>query len=265
MPERKSLELNEGSVTKERGSEEYIDWWKTYFTKEWLLLEPMKSGVKAARFIADILRIPQGSRILDLGCGYGRISIELAKLGYNVIGFDYSYDLLKIAEESAKKQGVRVEFVRGDMRELPYQNEFDAVVSWDTSFGYFTDDENEHVIHLISRSLKEGGRLVLDLHNRDAYIRKYLGVKEEDFGDYRVHSEWTFEVLTSRLVIKELLIDLRTGLTKTYMSFIREYTIPEMSRMLRSAGLRIIKFYGDCSDRFDLESDSVQILAEKNK
>ncbi len=257
--------MSEASARARNCGEGFPEWWKTYFTKDWLLLEPMKGGAGAAHWIASILGIPPSSRILDLGCGYGRISIELAKLGYDVVGFDYSTDLLEIAKESAKKQGVRVDFVRGDMRQLSYEDEFDAVVSWSNSFGYFTDDENEHVIQLISRSLRKNGKLVLDLHHRDSYIRKYLRPQEADFKDYKVHSEWTFDVMTSRLIIRDVLTDLKTGATKTYVAYYREYTIPEISWMLKLAGFRITKFYGDCSDRFDIESDSVQILTEREK
>lgn len=242
------------------------EWWKTYFTKDWLLLEPMKPkevNVRSAGFIVNALKIPAGARILDLGCGYGRISIELARMGYNVVGLDFSDELLEIARGLAKDQNVKVDFVQGDMRQLDYGQEFNAVVSWGTSFGFFSDQENEHVLQLVSQSLTEDGRLLLDLHNRDAYIRKYVGTSEYDYESHKVRSIWTFDLITSRLNIEEQVLDKESNRTKTYISSFREYTVPELIWMLEKAGMRVLKIYGDLSERFGLESDSLTILAEK--
>jgi len=256
-----------GSLMRERNARRNLqDWWKTYFTKEWLLLEPMKSkevNVRSARFIVNALKIPSGARILDLGCGYGRISIELARMGYRVVGLDFSDDLLEIARQLARDQGVRVDFVQGDMRQLDYRHQFNAVVSWGTSFGFFSDKENEQVLQLVSQALTEDGKLLLDLHNRDAYIRKYVGTSEYDYESHKVRSIWTFDIITSRLNIEEEVLDKETNTTKTYISSFREYTIPELTLMLEKVGMTLVKIYGDLSDHFGLESDSLTILAEK--
>ncbi len=88
--------------------------------------------------------------------------------GIAVTGLDLSEYLLGLARERAETAGVQVEWVHRDMRELPWREEFDAVVSVFTSFGYLeTDEEDEKVLVAAGRALKPGGGLVLCLHNRE--------------------------------------------------------------------------------------------------
>lgn len=182
------------------------------------------------------------------------------------MGLDLSSSLLRMAEELARKEGVEVELVLGDMREIDYQSEFDGVLSWDTSFGYFSDEEDEELLRHIAKALKVGGKLLLDLHHRDAYIRRHLGKHWERKGDYLVLEEVAFDALGSRLEVRGLLIDLRDGRVREYMNSFREYTLPELRRMLKGAGLAVQGIYGDfkpCEGTLSLECDSVQIVAIK--
>lgn len=244
-------------------------WWEEYFDEHFLLVEgikPKEVNERSADFIEEVFKLPKGSLILDLGCGYGRIAIELAKRGYRVVGLDRSPKLLQMAKELAQQEGVEVEFVKADMREMGYQGEFDGVLSWDTSFGYFSDEENERVLKLIARALKQGGKLLLDLHHREAYIRKHLGKSWQRRGDYWILEDWTFDVYESRLNIKGFLIDPKAGRGVEYLNSFREYTLPELKRILEDAGLKIQRIYGDLNPtlkELDLNCDSVQTLAIK--
>ena len=84
-------------------------------------------------------RIKKGSKILDLPCGYGRHSVELAKRGFDIVGMDKSSSFLSIAKSKARGQNLKVNFIQGDMRQLPVQlfRKFDAVVNLSYSFGFF--------------------------------------------------------------------------------------------------------------------------------
>ena len=83
-----------------------------------------------------LLSLQEGAAVLDLGCGHGRIAIELAKRGGLVTGLDASVKFLALAREAAGAAGLQIDFIEGDMRQLPWQGEFDAVVIWFTTFGY---------------------------------------------------------------------------------------------------------------------------------
>ncbi len=80
-------------------------------------------------FIADVLGLPAGARILDLCCGHGRHAVPLAQRGFAVTGLDLSAYHLRLARKAAREAGVRVRWLRRDMRDIPSQGEFDAVIN----------------------------------------------------------------------------------------------------------------------------------------
>ena len=96
-----------------------VEWWEDYFRRDWLLMEGFKES--AADFIIPALGLPPGSRILDLGCGYGRNTIALARNGYSAVGLDNCGELLSIARSEAQEAGVHVHLVRADMRQMPFE------------------------------------------------------------------------------------------------------------------------------------------------
>src|SRR5207248_4506086 len=117
--------------------------------------------------IIQFLDLPPGSRILDLACGHGRHSIPLAERGYRITGQDLSEVFLSRARTEADVRGATVNWVHSDMREIPFVDEFDAVINIFTAFGYFESDaENQQVLHQVYKALRPGGRLLLELMHR---------------------------------------------------------------------------------------------------
>ena len=114
-----------------------------------------------AEVVARLLSLGAGDRVLDVPCGEGRISGRIARLGCEVVGVDVNERFLAIAHDRHPS----VRFEHHDMRELPYQEEFDAVVNWFTSFGYFDRRGNDQVLAAFARALRPGGRLLLELMN----------------------------------------------------------------------------------------------------
>jgi SAM-dependent methyltransferase len=122
---------------------------------------------------------PQGDeRVLDLACGSGRHSLELRRRGFDVVGGDISPELLEIARREADEQGLEVDFVEADLRELGFDAEFDLVLSLnDGAIGYFeTDEENRRSFEVIARALKPGGRHLAQLPNV-LYAQEHLPQK----------------------------------------------------------------------------------------
>ena len=107
--------------------------------------------------------VPQGARVLDLGCGDGRYARALAARGCRVTGVDVSDTLLAEARRRSPGLPGAPTYVRADMRALPFGPQFDAVVSLFTSFGYFDDpDDDARVLGEVARVLVPGGRFLLD-------------------------------------------------------------------------------------------------------
>lgn len=134
-----------------------------------------------ARKLSDLIhpRFPPSGhpRLLDLACGRGRHSLNLARLGYAVTGLDLSPRAISIAREKLASQHQKADFILGDMRE-PLPDTFDGIVNLFTSFGYFDDDgQNRMVLRSIREMLRPGGFLVLDYLN-EQWVRKTLVPRE---------------------------------------------------------------------------------------
>ncbi|PBB28966.1 hypothetical protein CK214_27890 [Mesorhizobium sp. WSM3882] len=140
---------------------------EAHFSEDYLhfgdfLVSPERSG-RDVEAIWKLLSLRQGSSVLELGCGYGRITNGLADKGARVTGLDTSPILLKKADADAAERRVNVEYVLGDMRSLPWRNRFYAVFLWYTTFGFFSEAENERVLHETASSLRKGGRTIASL------------------------------------------------------------------------------------------------------
>src|SRR5215468_943412 len=120
-----------------------------------------------------LLELRSGMSVLDLACGHGELANLLAARGCEVTGLDSSAVFLDRARADAAAARVSVEYVGGDMRELPWRSRFDRVVNWSTAFGYFDDAANRAVLDGIAGALRPGGRLAMDLDNLTRFLATY--------------------------------------------------------------------------------------------
>jgi SAM-dependent methyltransferase len=116
-----------------------------------------------AALIAELGGLRAGTAVLDVPCGDGRIAVRLAQRGCRVVAVDRSARF--IARARARAGGERVRFDVGDMRALRHDAEFECVVNWFTSFGYFDAPTNRALLRAFRRALRPAGRLVLELRN----------------------------------------------------------------------------------------------------
>jgi 2-polyprenyl-3-methyl-5-hydroxy-6-metoxy-1,4-benzoquinol methylase len=108
-----------------------------------------------------------GERVLDLACGTGRHSLELARRGFSVVGIDISPELLEVAEAEAEEHSLDASFLAADLRELDFEEEFDFVLNLnDGAIGYLeTEAENHRAFEVIAAALRPGGGNLLQLPN----------------------------------------------------------------------------------------------------
>jgi SAM-dependent methyltransferase len=257
------------------------EWWQKVFDDKYLktYVDAVTPEItrQQVNFIHRNLGLKKGAKILDLACGHGRISIELAKLSYGVTGLDYSKYFLGIAKKEAKKHGVKIDFIRQDMRKLNFVNKFDAVISMFTSFGYFKDDKDDiKVIRNISRALKPGGKFLIDVNNMVRTL--ILMSKNGGVGkDGRLHGSVRKDKLSNGLVVTTIdvadALTLRWSMTRTwrekgkkrnYTTECRLYSLPELRRILEENGLMVRKVWGDFDGSgFSFASRRLIVLAEK--
>jgi len=235
-----------------------------YFTL--LNREKIRKARREAGFILETLGLGPGRRVLDLCCGIGRHAIPLAKSGLAVTCFDHSRTLLEAAQREGIKAGVELQLVAGDMRELPWEEEFDAVINMWTSFGYLADDgEHCRVLENVYRVLKPGGKFLIDVPNRDWVARNFEAGREiREVGPVTEINEFGFDSLAGRDHIRTTY--LKDGLERYFEHSCRLFTYQELAGLLAQAGLQVVKAYGSFDGRpVALDNKQLIILCRKPK
>jgi len=224
-----------------------MEWYKDWFGKEYLLVYPHRNESEAKRqidFLEKYVGISKDEKILDLCCGNGRHAIELKKLGYDVIGIDLSEELLNSARKKASENNIDIKLIRCDMREIPYEGYFDIVVQFFTSFGYFdTDEENQKVLSAISRSLKVGGKFLIDYLNPDYVVNNLVEKDEKTLSGLLIKQERWIDSLKCRVNKKITII--ANGESSVFNESVRMYSLDEIKVMLGKSELRLTDVYGD--------------------
>ncbi len=223
-------------------------------------LRPERSD-QEADLIVRLLGLQPGMRVLDLACGHGRIANRLARWGIEVVGLDASSAFLDIARRDAQAMGVSVEYIRGDMRSLPWTDQFDAIVSWFTSFGYFSDEENRRVLAEVHRALRPGGRLLIETIHRDRLLRHLQphSVVERE-GQFLIDRTW-YDVHTGRVETERTVV--RDGQVRRMRFGVRLYTFPELRDWLTQAGFRTAEGFDERGEPYSLESRRMIVTARK--
>jgi SAM-dependent methyltransferase len=192
-----------------------------------------------AEDIVGFLDLVPGESILDAPCGHGRISNRLAARGMQVTGVDASELFLDVARRD--RSGAR--YVRGDLRDLPVNGPFDAAVSWFTSFGYFDDDGNHRVLGEYRRVLRPGGRLLIEMHNRDEFVRRFTPAPFShtvQVGDDVQVDTTEFDSVEGRIETDRIVV--RDGRVRRSHHSVRLPTITELRSWLLDAGFSDIRF-----------------------
>lgn len=244
-------------------------WYQEFFGHHYLetyqpVLTPERT-VREADFIVNTLSLPAGSTILDLCCGHGRHLIELTGRGYTMIGLDLDPFFLDTARQEAERRGLEVQLELRDMRDIPFVEEFDAVINMFTSFGYLeSDEEDQKVLDGVARALKPGGLFLMELMHRDCLARMFQprGWYETEAG-LKVLEQRGFDPLTGRNDVRVITI-YPDGAVKEAHHSVRIYTLTELARMLTSAGLQVEATYGGTDGSpFTLESRRLIVLSRK--
>jgi SAM-dependent methyltransferase len=238
------------------------DWWQTGFGPEYLALYDAflaeRTPVEVDQ-IEALLQLHPPRRILDLPCGQGRHSIELARRGYDVTGVDLSPYMLGVARERANATGARVRWLAGDMREPLAGQRFDVVLNLFTSFGYFEEESDDRrVVRAAASMLEPGGRFLLEVINGQRVIGTFNEREWFTVGQTAVMEQRSLDVPMHRMVVERTVSS--KNREKTSVHAIRLYGGREVETMLRAAGFARVDLYGDW-DGTHLTPESLRVLA----
>ena len=218
-----------------------------------------KNTISEVDFVMEELKLPEGSSILDVGCGTGRHSIELAKRGYKVTGIDLSSGMLLEAKKSAAEANVGVEWVHCDAVKYAPTKTFDAVICLcEGAFGLVGRDEEpiEHdlaILKNISDALKPKARFILTTLNAYSKIRN-LSQEDVDSGRFdpvtmveHYIDEWDLPGGKKQVEVKE----------RRYLPF-------ELKQMFNQAGLKVENIWGGTLGKWEkrqnINLDEIEIM-----
>lgn len=243
----------------------YENFFDEWYLKYWIQPITPKRTCREVDAIIRFLNLSPQSNVLDLCCGQGRHSLELGRRGYHVTGYDLSETLLSHSRGVAQAEGLDIEFINGDMRELPFENAFDGIFNFYTAFGYFEkDEENQAVLDVVAKALKPRGRFLLDYPCLEGRMPHW---KHQEYFEYDDGTIMLHEMLhdTFNQTIKNNVLYItrdnqrhRTGFT------LRHYYGRELQQCFANAGMKVIDHYANTEgDPLTNRDTRVLVLGEK--
>jgi SAM-dependent methyltransferase len=245
------------------------EWWDGFFDG---LMQDVQLGLwtddqdnrASAEKIERAIGLHRPAPVLDVPCGEGRISIELAARGHDVTGVDLNERFLADGRRKAQERGLSIRWERRDMRDLYFESEFEAVLNFGGSFGYFDEDDNARVVAGVRRALRPGGRFLIDVPTTETIFPRFrerlwstshgfvvLNENRFDHESGRVEGDWT--------------IVAPDGRRESLHSSIRLYTYRELVDQLRAAGFADVEGFDAANlEPFALGASRLLLVATKD-
>lgn len=217
-------------------------WFSNWFdTPFYHILYKDRDYAEAQFFIDNIthyLNLPDQAKVLDLACGRGRHSIYLNKLGYDVTGADLSKNSIEFAREF---ENDTLHFEVKDMRE-PFEEKFDAIFNFFTSFGYFPDDRDNYItLNAIRESLSEYGFAVIDFMNVHKVIEQLVPQETKTVDGITFHIKRWVE---DNHIYKNIRFESQ-GEHYDFTEKVKALTLQDFEQMMEEAGIFLLETFGD--------------------
>jgi SAM-dependent methyltransferase len=242
---------------------EQDDFWAAF---ESIMFPPerFEAAIGQVTNLSEMLALRPGTRVLDLCCGPGRHSVELAQRGMIVTGVDRTARYLDRARNRAEAAGVEVELVKSDMREFVRPESFDAAINLFTSLGYFEDSQDDlKVVKNVCDSLVEGGRFVIDTIGKEIICRIFVERDWHRVSDGTIMLEerspapdWSRMDNTWTLI--------KDGQTREYHFSHRLFSAVELCELCKQAGFGQTEVFGSLArSPYDHKAGRLVVVATK--
>lgn len=234
------------------------EWFRQWFGSRYYdLLYSHRNDEEAQQFISRLtalLQLPAEAVVLDLACGKGRHSIYLHSLGYQVKGIDLSEKSIAHAKQFETDH---LTFEVADMRLFELHQSFDAIVNLFTSFGYFNNTEDNHlVLQRVKKHLRQGGLFVLDYFNSELVEsnanQSYTTTKEGI--EFHITKSIQDDFVVKHITVVD---DLHTLEFEERVQLLK---VDQLKAMLQSARLTPIATYGNYSLETFIPAESERLI-----
>ena len=212
---------------------------------------------------ADCEPAGSGPRILDLCCGFGRITLEFARRGFIASGVDITAVYLDTAREDAAYEGLEIELIHDDVRGFRREKGFDAAVNLYNSFGYFGNPRDDLLfLKNAHYSLKEGGALIIDVLGKEIAVRDYIEAEWFERAGFIVLTE--SEPIDSWGSVWNKWILIKDGKRREKTFVQRLYAASELRSLLYRAGFKSVELYGGWDERpYDQNAETLIAVGRK--
>lgn len=221
------------------------EWWRQLFNGLYLKTDGdvvMDDSLTESEIdlFADLAQLQPGDRILDLCCGQGRHTLELARRGFMAVeGLDRSHTLIQRARRTARSEGLPIRFREGDARKLPFaNNQLDVVLLLGNSFGYFeTVEDDLRILREVARALAPDGRILIDVTDGD-FVRDTFEPRAWEWIDPKtfVCRERSLSQDRARLISREIITHAERGVLADQFYAERLYSRGDLLSLLTEAG-----------------------------
>ncbi len=242
------------------------NWFKDWFNSPYYhQLYANRDESEAAAFVDKLishLQPPQNSLMLDVACGKGRHSIQLAEKGFDVTGIDLSEESIN---EALPYQNDSLHFYRHDMR-LPFWiNYFNYVFNFFTSFGYFkTKREHNNALRTMAQALQNNGCLVLDYLNVGYAEDQMIPHTDKEINGVKYSiSKWSDDF---HFYKKITVTDNKLSGDLVFTEKVAKFSLGDFTEMFTDQGLSVTEVYGDYNfNPYDIRrSPRLILIAKKN-
>ena len=244
------------------------NWWESFFeglvVDFWRAVTRTEDTRAEADFLEKHLALPGEGRVLDVPCGDGRLALLFAARGYAVTGVDISAGFLDAARAQAAQRGLAIAWRRGDMRELPWREEFDGAFCAGSSFGYFDEAGNQAFLDSVCLALKPGARFLLETGwTAESLLPAFRERLETEVSGIRFLAENRYVPETGR--VENRFTITRGEQSQSQLASHRAYTYRQVTDLLEKAGFQDFEAYGSVSgEPFRLGSPKLILVVRKS-
>jgi SAM-dependent methyltransferase len=236
-----------------------------YYKDIWRQIFPEKTSQAEVDYIIEEGKLTSGSNVLDIMCGYGRHSLELARRGMKVTAIDNLSDYTDEIKKIAIKENLNVDIICSDILQVSLSRQYDTVICMGNSLQFFNEQETLRLLAVISAHIKPGGLFLINSWSVSEIIIKHFRDKSWGrFGDLLFLTECKMQFRPTRMETSSIIItESGDREEKKAVDFI--FSLAEMETMLKKSGFNVKEFYSlPGKKKFSIGDQRVYIVAEKN-
>ncbi len=222
-------------------------------------------------WLCEYLKLPEDSKLLDLGCGPGLYSENFYGQGFDVTGIDISQNSIDYAKEQAEGFQYRIKYICQDYLEIDYQNEFDVITLIYGDLCVLSHEDRKLLLQKVFKALKPGGYIIFDVFTKHFFSMEeaeqswYIS-KDEGFWSEEEHLllQSHFKYKKEKVRLDKYTMLLKNGEVRTHHIWKHYFSLKRSIQMVEESGFTVKEYWSDLQGKpFEKESPWIGMIAQK--